>query len=154
MPGRFYTADKEKLVQCWMENPKGEGRYRFVEMENFRLWEYLVTTKHGMTVTAPTICLWISDNHFQRNQALFRHSGEVSGVDRVMIERYDPNYKFCNLIHRYCLTQETKDLMALLKKHITEQGADSGDWEMSVTQGWGIEPNAGELLEPVALGIA
>jgi hypothetical protein len=145
--------DKKKLVKCWMVNPSGEGRHRFVELENFRLWEYLVTTKHGMTIQDVSVCLWLSEPHFQYNRNLFEHAGSVSEVDQVTIERYDPNYKFCNLIHRYGLSDETEDLVARLKAHIKAQGPDVGDWQMTITRGRGIEPDVGELVEPIALGI-
>lgn len=145
----------KKLVKCWMVNANGEGRHRFVELENFRLWEYLVTNKHNMTISDITVCLWVSDNNFQSNRAMFEHAaGVIFRVDQVTIERYDPNYKFFNLIHRYCLSEETTDLQARLKSLIVDQGAKAGDWKMLVTEGWGLEPEIDELVEPIALGIA
>ena len=154
MAERYSTGDKEKLVRCRMVNPKGEGQTRFVELDNFKLWEYLVTHKHGMTVEDPTICLWVNDEHYNRARDLFEKSGEVTGVNRVTIERYDPNFKFCNLIHRYCLSEETDVLLERLKSHIGEESEAAGNWDARVTVGWVIEPNVGELIEPIALGIA
>lgn len=144
---------KKKLVKCWMINSNGEGRHRFVELENFRLWEFLVTTKHGMTVQDVSVCMWVPEPHFVSNRRLFEHAGTVNNVDQVTIQRYDPTYKFCNQIQRYCIADETEDLVARLKAHIKAQGPDVGDWRMATTHGRSIEPDVGELVEPIALGI-
>lgn len=145
---------KKKLVKCWMVNANEEGRWRFVELETFRLWEYLMNNKHGMRIQDVSVCLWVPDAHYQSNRAMFQHAGKVSPVNQVTIERYDPNYKFCNLIFRFCLAEETEDMVARLKEHIREYGPSDSDWSLTVTDGWGIEPNVGELVEPIALGIA
>ena len=31
------------------------------QIDAFKLWEYLMTTKHGLTVGEPGLCLWIAD---------------------------------------------------------------------------------------------
>ena len=86
------VEEKRKLVRCWMVNPAGEGRWRFVELEAFRLWEYVMTHKHGMTIHTLSMCLWVPDSLFQQNSAMFKEAGTVTPVNQVTIERYDPNY--------------------------------------------------------------
>ena len=147
------SQDREKLVQCWLINPQGEGRYRFLELYTFRLWEYLVTTKHGMRVESPTMRLWVPNEVYRYYEDLYSHAGNVASIDRVTIERYDPHYGFSHPIHRYTLAEDTEALVEHLEGHLSEQGIESGDWDLTVLPGYGIEPDVDELVEPVALGL-
>ncbi len=148
------SDDQRKLVQCWLINPEGQGRYRFVELENFRLWEYLVTHKHGMLVKIVSVRLWLPEIIFRRYENIYSHAGEAAAIDRVSIERYDPNFRFYNTIHRFCLAEETQTLIHHLKRHLTERGIGVKDWGLETMSGVGIEPFVDELVEPVALGLA
>jgi hypothetical protein len=148
------VEEKRKLVRCWMVNPAGEGRWRFVELEAFRLWEYVMSHKHGMTIDNLSMCLWVPDSLFQQNSAMFKEAGTVTPVNQVTIERYDPNYGFYHLIQRYCLAEDTDEMIRRLRGHIAQQTGSETGWGLHTTEGWGIEPNVGELVEPVALGLA
>ena len=154
MPNERNLEEKRKLVRCWMVNPEGEGRWRFVELEAFRLWEYVMTHKHGMTIGDLSMCLWLPDSLFQENRAMFKEAGTVTPVNQVTIERADPNYGFVHLIQRYCLAEDTEEMLRRLRSHIAKHSHAEGSWDVRTTEGWGVEPNVGELIEPVALGLA
>jgi len=67
-----------KLVRCEIR-PRGSrssGSPRYVPLEIFGLWEYLISTKHGFEVINPRASLWLdvedtpeaaySENEFER----------------------------------------------------------------------------------------
>jgi hypothetical protein len=143
----------KKLVKCRIVQPDHQGAWRFVELENFRLWEYLMHHKHNLHVEALAMCLWVPDAHYQSKRGLFEHAGTVFPLTQVAIERYDPNYRFIHRIYRFCLTDETDEFVARLKSHMRGEDGPHADWELTVSDGWGIEPNVHELIEPTALGL-
>ena len=51
----------QKLVRCNLRarGAKGEGSARFIPLEIFGLWEYLMTHKHEFEVIAPRASLWL-----------------------------------------------------------------------------------------------
>lgn len=147
--------EKLKLVKCWMVNREGAGRHRFVELEMFRLWEYLVTHKHGMRIEQSRLCLWVSKAQYDRYRRLFAHARAVSAVNQVTVERYDHRYRISNFMRRYCLDAETNELTTRLERYLRESGHGPGDWNLEVTEGRGIEPEVDDLEEePLALGLS
>ena len=51
----------QKLVRCQIRRRGGEasGTARFVPLEIFGLWEYLMSTKHDFEVVRPLASLWL-----------------------------------------------------------------------------------------------
>src|SRR6185369_3773313 len=68
----------QKLVRCHIraKGSRGEGSARFIPLEIFGLWEYLMTHKHDFEVVSPRASLWLdmedspetaySDQQFER----------------------------------------------------------------------------------------
>jgi hypothetical protein len=51
----------QKLVRCEVRRrgSQGPGSARFIPLEIFGLWEYLITNKHGFDVLSPRASLWL-----------------------------------------------------------------------------------------------
>jgi hypothetical protein len=51
----------QKLVHCMLRprGTKGDGSSRYIPLEIFGLWEYMMATKHGFEVLEPRASLWL-----------------------------------------------------------------------------------------------
>jgi hypothetical protein len=51
----------QKLVRCEIRKAgvPGERQVRFIPLEIFGLWEYLMSTRHGFEVLGPRASLWL-----------------------------------------------------------------------------------------------
>ena len=110
--------ESHKLIRCEVINRYQEISVRLIEVESFKLWEYLMTHKHGLQVRHPTPCLWISQNEFDSNPALFEHAGDIEAVDRIIVDLYDEAKGYSQTSIRYSRHQETEGLLRILKAHL------------------------------------
>jgi len=144
----------QKLVQCFTENDAGEQRMRLVEMENFRLWEYMMTTKHGLKILEPEPCLWIHQGDFERKQDIFSHAPSVRPVNRVVLSIYDEAYGFSHFVNRFVCAQDTEQLIEILKNHMQVRVDKGDECEVVVVEGYCIQRWQHESLPPLMMGLS
>jgi len=124
MPDQPTFHPSQKLVRCQVVNRYQEASVRFVEIGSFRLWEYLMTNKHGLQISQPTLCLWIDENDYQLSAGVFDRAGEIEFVDCVAVDLFDPEYRFSQTISRYVRTTESEHLIDILRSHIPTELSD------------------------------
>jgi hypothetical protein len=97
----------QKLVRCVVRPraSRGDGSSRYVPLEIFGLWEYMMATKHGFEVIDPCASLWLDmedspeaaydENQYERVTEItaFVYSGRDSMFTRAC--RYFPTGE-CN----------------------------------------------------------
>ena len=57
-------SDNQKLIRCHLDRAGTEQQTRFIEFELFKLWQYMMQTKHGFEVSDLTMCLWVPVDEF------------------------------------------------------------------------------------------
>ena len=144
----------QKLVQCYTQNDNGEQRMRLVEMENFRLWEYMMTTKHGLEILEPEPCLWIHQGDFDRKQDIFSHAPSVQAVNRVVLSIYDEAYGFSHFINRFVSAADTEQLIEILKSHMQGRLNKGDECEVIVVEGYCVQRWQHESLPPLMVGLS
>lgn len=143
----------QKLVQCITINEAGEERSRLVEMENFRLWEYMMVNKHGLTIKNPIPCLWIHSGDFRRQQHVFSHSQSVEAVNRIVLSIYDEAYGFSHFINRFVHATDTEQLIDVLKNHTQGRVENGDECEVMVLEGYCIHRWQHDSLPPLMVGL-
>jgi hypothetical protein len=130
-----HPYDSQKLVRCEVVNRYREGSTRFVALEAFKLWEYLMTEKHGLQVSEPRLCLWLDAATFGEQAALFEHIGEIESVSRVVVDLYDAEYGFSQTLTRYARHGDTDRLVEILRSHVPEPLNDPEACRIEVIEG-------------------
>ena len=132
-------------MRCQVVNRYQETSTRFVEIRAFKLWEYLMTTKHGLKVGEPKLCLWIDDSEYEPNANVFDRAGEVEQVNRIVVELFDREYGFSQTTTRYARTSETDQVLGILRSHIPAGLCDSEACTIDIVSGQVVQqwhPNA------------
>jgi hypothetical protein len=106
----------QKLVRCLIRRrgSKEKGSPRFIPLEIFGLWEYLMSTKHDFEVVEPRASLWLDmedspEAAYSENQ--YDRVTEVTAF--VYSGRDDMFTKAC----RYFRSDECEDLKGIFLKH-------------------------------------
>lgn len=145
MPDHAPLHDSQKLVRCDVVNRYNEASTRFIALEAYKLWEYLMTHKHGLKVSPPRLCLWLDVPTFQSGSAIFERAGATEAVDRITVELFDTEYGFSQTVTRYSRTAETDQVIQILRSHIPADLSDSDACHIDVVNGRVVEkwhPNA------------
>ncbi len=125
----------QKLVRCEVRR-SGNGdapTHRYVPLEIFGLWEYLMTTRHGFQVAASQASLWLdvedspeaayTESQFERvtEVTVFVYSGRDDMFTRVC--RYFPSGD-CEALKKLFLTHYPSD-SEHVRPHVRER---AGIW--------------------------
>lgn len=148
------TNGRPRLIRCDVLNAFNAASVRFVELESFKLWEYLMQHKHGMKVTSAALCLWIDEQDFARNESLYARAGDIEEVDQVSIRIFDPRYHYAFNINRYALRPDTEQVREILLSHVPTELIQSDACEVSVMPGCCIETMKTRDLNDFVLGLA
>lgn len=125
----------QKLMRCEVVNRYHESSVRFVELDAFKLWQYLISNKHGMKVGEPTLCLWVDGDEYARNANVFDRAGGVEAVNRIVVDLFDVEYGFSQTITRYARAGETDQVVSILRSHIPAGLCDTDACQITIIEG-------------------
>ena len=85
----------QKLVRCEVrrETPSEEAQVRYVPLEIFGLWEYLMTRRHQFQVEEARASLWLD----AEEETLFRRATRRS--ERPLLKAENPRATFSKILH-------------------------------------------------------
>ena len=112
----------QKLVRCSIRRRGAEdaeqGSTRFVPLEIYGLWEYLMTTKHSFEVVLPMASLWLDMEHSPEAAYSEQQFERVTEVTAFVYSGRDEMFtRAC----RYFRTDECERLKPIFLKHYGSQ---------------------------------
>ena len=143
----------QKLMRCQVANRYQEGSVRFVELDSFKLWEYLMTHKHADSIKNISLCLWVSEEEYLDHETVYSHTGEAEPVNRVIVDLYDEEYGFSNIITRFVRSSETDQVIDILKSHLARQSTTPADTQIQTFRGYSIIQNKPTHTRPMMMGL-
>lgn len=147
--------ESQKLIRCRVSSQNQSQSTRYIELENFKMWEYMVTTKHGLVVDRDlSLCLWVHEEEFQRNEDVYSRAGSISAVNRLLILINDENHGYYYSASRFVPNEDTEKVRKILLSH-TSQESESTDFPtIEVIPGYTIEQKSQTESAPLVLGLS
>ncbi|MCF6289423.1 MAG: hypothetical protein L3J03_00240 [Desulfobacterales bacterium] len=142
----------QKLVKCLLQTRDNRTSIRFIELENYKLWSYMITHKHGFKITETYLGLWMNEEEFDSRRELMAHYGKVTRLNRIVITVYDDINGFSLAMNRYVLDHETAMMKKVLSSHVREELKASNSFEMRIVRGYGIISR--KKLDKAVLGLS
>lgn len=134
-----HRRGSRKLIRCLASNGAGQASTRYVELEYFRLWEYMMSQRHGFEIRDLGLCMWLDVRDFQRHAAVFEHAGEVRPVTRLEAIIYDARHGYDIILNRYAPADETERMSEVLRSHVPEDVLEAGRFELRTRPGYAVE---------------
>jgi hypothetical protein len=105
----------QKLVRCELKKPGNDaGTVRYVPLEIFGLWEFLMRNKHRFEVDGSVASLWID---VDENPEVAYGENQYERVTEVTLLRYSEQDGMFSKVNRYFPTRECPELKNLLLRH-------------------------------------
>ncbi|HEY7728334.1 MAG TPA: hypothetical protein VID50_07750 [Candidatus Eisenbacteria bacterium] len=106
----------QKLVRCEIrkDGSEGEPSVRYVPLEIYGLWEYLMRTRHNFEVVRQVASLWIDVD--ESPEAAYGEN-QYERVTEVTLLRYSERDGMFTRVSRYFDTEECSKLTGLLLSH-------------------------------------
>jgi hypothetical protein len=112
----------QKLLRCHIRprGGSGKGSERFIPLEIFGLWEFLMTQRHDFEVVSPSASLWL-DMEDSPEAAYSDHQFER--VTEVTAFVYSGRDDMFTRARRYFATSECDRLKSIFLAHYRDEGA-------------------------------
>jgi hypothetical protein len=126
----------QKLVRCEIKRQGESARstVRYVPLEIYGLWEYLMQNRHQFEVVGNVASLWID---VDENPEAAYGEGQYERVTEVTLLRYSEEDGMFGRVSRYFPTQEYPQLKKLLLQHY-ESVRDPGAPNLQLKERQGI----------------
>lgn len=127
----------QKVVRCLIRRRGGDApaSVRFVPLEIFGLWEYLMDTKHGFDVSEPRASLWL-DMEDAPEAAYGEH--QVDRVTEVTAFVYSGRDDMFSRARRYFPSGDCETLKGIFLRHYSGDGPETPRLQTQVRERPGI----------------
>lgn len=147
--------ESQKLIRCRVSSKNTSQSVRYIELENYKMWEYMVTTKHGLVVDNDlSLCLWVHEEEYIRNEDVYSRAGSISPVNRLLILINDEKHGYYYSASRFVPSDETEKVRKILLSHTSPEQRDNEYTTIEVIPGYTIEQKSHADAEPLVLGLA
>ncbi len=105
-----------KMVRCQVRRAGSPAppSHRYVPLDVFHLWQFLMEVRHGFEVVGPNASIWI-DLEDQREMSF--SAGQFERVDEICLHVYSEKDGMFRKICRYFRTEERDRLTGVLLRH-------------------------------------
>lgn len=124
MRERGGLAGRPRLLRCEVVNRSGDGSIRYVELEQFQLWQFMMRTRHGIEVRALQLGLWFDSLEYFQHAASFVHGGSAEEVTRITVSVFNPLHHYILDIDRYAPSQDSATVKEILVSHLADADFD------------------------------
>lgn len=145
------TADSTQLVKCRVTNKHQSESFRLIERSNFDLWRYLVVNKHHITVTQPSLCLWVNQEEYEAKQEIYSRAGLVEAACRITLLAFDDIERDYTSVRRYTLADDATTVEQILISHLSNTARDRGDFTLDREMGLAITTDPIASRRPATL---
>ncbi len=110
----------QKLVRCEIRPRKGSAATsRYIPLEIFGLWEYLMTSKHNFEVSAPSASVWLD---MEDSPETAYHDHQFERVTEVTAFVYSARDDMFTRACRYFRSDECERLKPIFLSHYQQEG--------------------------------
>lgn len=147
------TGMSQKLLYCNVVSKTFKKSERFVELENFKLWAYMMFHKHGLKIQNITLWLWIEEQDYLAREKLFEHAPETLQVNRLGVFLFDDINGFSHNSYRYAKNDQVNKMKEILLSHVSQELVASGNYNLTVEKGFCIKKDI-KNLSKLVLGLS
>jgi hypothetical protein len=110
-----------KLVRCQVQRPQeSRSSPRYIELEIFGLWEYLMSTKHRFRVEEPHASLWLD---MEDGPEVGYDDNQYDRVTQVTAFVYSERDGMFTRVRRYFQSDRCEELKSIFLTHYRDNGS-------------------------------
>ena len=112
----------QKLMRCEIRRRGSDepGSPRFIPLEIFGLWEYLMSAKHDFEVVVPTASLWLD---MEDSPEAAYSANQYERVTEVTVFVYSDRDDMFNKVCRYFPTAECETVKKIFLSHYERESS-------------------------------
>jgi len=146
-------GQSQKLLRCEVIGKDNRKSERFVELEHFKLWSYMMFHKHGLRIKNISLWLWIEKDEYQAREVIYQRATEKLAVNKLEVFLFDEQNGFSHVIQRYTPSSDSSKIEKILLHHLSPELVSSGNYEITVHEGLCIKHDI-KRVDTLVLGLS
>lgn len=143
----------QKLLYCTIVGKDFNKSKRFVELENFNLWAYMMFHKHGLRIQDISLWLWVHEKEYLEQKQVEMKAPVLLEVSKLGVFLFDELNDFNHLNYRYAENDQVSTTKKILMSHVSPDLMASGNCDVTVEKGYCIKSDIKNLGKMV-LGLS
>ena len=133
-----FKANTTRLVMCDVINDSAEVSKRFIELDQFKLWQSLALRNHNLNIGNISMCLWkeLEPSYNRDFGHLYLMAKEVYEVNRLCINIYDEVNRTVHPFIRFALMEDTAKVKKLLIAHMQREFFSEHQYDIVIEPGF------------------
>jgi len=153
MPSHIVKDQSQKLLKCIVESKNDTKSQRYVELEHYKLWSYMMFHKHGLRILDVSLWLWLKKRDFLAGEEIYRRFPDIEEVSKIELFLFDAVNGFSHSTYRYVIKRDSSVLEKILYSHLSQDIIDAGNYEITTHPGFCIKSN-GKDFKKMILGLS
>lgn len=131
----------QKLIRCSVSQNGRLPRTKYIELEFFKAWAYIMLNRHGLVVSGPDLYLWVDMNEYDSHREIYDKNEGPGTVDRVELLISSEQSDSCHAIKRYTPHQNVAEMEKIMISHLGKDIQNSENYQFITTKGYTFKVN-------------
>ncbi len=153
MDSSYKQGVSQKLLNCTVISKDSKESQRFIELEQYKLWSYMMFHKHGLRIGNVALWLWLGEEDYKEREELYSLAHDVIDVNKLTVFLYDQKNGFSHISSRYVEANETEKMVEILTSHVSEDLVNTDNFEIYTETGHCIKNNTQDA-DALVLGLS
>lgn len=119
-----------KMIRCFLGKPTPrpesadgappERSVRFIPLEEFELWKFMMENKHGLSVSDASVSVWVDQEEFDRLRAVYARAATLLKVRKLSFFAYSEEDSIDYQATRFVAQDECEKVKEIILGHLRE----------------------------------
>ncbi|MBU0485346.1 MAG: hypothetical protein KKB30_12645 [Proteobacteria bacterium] len=129
----------QKLIKCNVCHLGKSPTIRFVEIELFKAWAYIMFHRHGLSVSDMSQHLWVDMVEYESRKSIYDKLEQPEAVDHIELLITCGTSNTCHTVNRFTFHQDVDEIKSVLLSHLCEDIRSSKNYQFIVTTGYAFK---------------
>lgn len=129
----------QKLIKCNVSHLGGSPTTKFIEIDFFKAWAYIMFHRHGLTVSDLSLHLWVDMAEYANRKNIYDTLEPREEVDQLQLLIFCESSNACHTVNRFVLHQEVAEVKKILLSHLCEEIRGGKKYQFVVKPGYSLE---------------
>lgn len=125
-----------KIIKCNVSRLGQSPTAKYIEIEVFKPWAYIMFHRHGLTVSDMSLHLWVDIEEYESRKIIYDKLDQPEAVDRIQLLLSCETSNACHAVVRFSAHEEIETIKEIMLSHLCEEIRSSQSYQFIITPGY------------------
>lgn len=125
-----------KIVKCKVSHHGDSPTTKYIEIEIFKAWAYVMFHRHGLVVSDLSLHLWVDMVEYENRKIVYDKLEQPEPIDRIELLISCETSSACHTVFRFSAHEDVDKLKEVMLSHLCEEIRFNKSYQFIVTTGY------------------